>query len=136
MTEQTDPQKLRAALEQKALDSEQRMSSALTSAAFQLVQALANRRVDGINLRIERERLDFVMRTQAVWTPAGAFGYLKYQMDGASFVIQAMTYERAIDRAMRDETDGNRDSSSPSYTCTPQAAREPDARTESGISEA
>jgi hypothetical protein len=123
----TDPDQIRAELNESARKREDYYANQLTSTAYSLVQALHNARNDGINLRIERERLDFVMRHQAVWTPDGAFGFLKYQIDGTSFVIQAMTYERAIDRAMRDEANGNREGGEPAYTCTPQAARESDS---------
>lgn len=105
----SDPDEVRAELEESARKSEEYWSNQLISSAHGLVQALYNRRNAGIDLRIERERLDFVIRNQAVWAPEANGGTLRYSNGSGSVrvAIAARSYERAIDEGMKAEADIN-----------------------------
>lgn len=133
-----DPHKLRAELEKTNRKRDARMANNLTESAAHIVQALSNAMVDGINLRIERERLAFVMRTQALWfqEPYSIAGSLEFVSAlGCRTALRSDYYENAIDKAMKREATNEEHRRGRSAACagSPQALREPNAGTSIGI---
>lgn len=99
-----DRDKVRQELDRIASREESKLCSDIVEITHILVQRLGRQRVNGINLRIERERLDFVMTHHGIWECTEELsGVLHYCVKGVTKSVAGPTYGDAIDRAMRME---------------------------------